>query len=142
MVCLLSCLVSFFLPRQAFLLFGAEPEILDLGVTYMHICILIFLFTAPQGSYSAVLVGSGNAKLNFISGVLDGVVLRLGISYLLAYGFHMGVIGFFYGNALARLGPIVISVIYYYSGRWKTLKLVKNQDISTSTDTTEESLAL
>ncbi len=141
-VCLLSCLVSFFLPRQAFLLFGAEPEILDLGVTYMHICILIFLFTAPQGSYSAVLVGSGNAKLNFISGVLDGVVLRLGISYLLAYGFHMGVIGFFYGNALARLGPIVISVIYYYSGRWKTLKLVKNQDISTSTDTTEESLAL
>lgn len=125
-ICLLSCLIAIFLPRQAFGLFGAEPEVLDLGVIYMHVCILIFLFTAPQGSYSSVLIGTGNARLNFIAGMLDAI-LRLSISYLLAYAFHMGVTGFFVGNAMARLGPITISTVYYYSGKWKTVSLLKSQ---------------
>ncbi len=135
-ICLLSCLIAIFLPRQAFGLFGAEPEVLDLGVTYMHICILIFLFTAPQGSYSSVLVGTGNARLNFLSGMLDAI-LRLALSYLLAYSFHMGVTGFFWGNALARLGPISVGTVYYYSGKWKDRRLVRDSSAAGSSKTSE-----
>ncbi len=117
-ICLISCAIAIFLPRQAFSLFGAEPEVLELGVKYMHICILVFVFTCPQGSFSSVLVGTGNARLNFLSGMLDAI-LRLALSYLLAYGLDMGVIGFFLGNAFARLGPISVASLYYFSDRWK-----------------------
>jgi Na+-driven multidrug efflux pump len=129
-LCIISCLVVWFLPRQLFGLFINSGDvnfdaILELGEKYLHIVALIFIMTPIQGSTQAVVTGSGNAKLSLLSGLLDGVVLRLGISFLFTYGFHMGVIGFFYGNALARLGPVAVGTIYYFSGKWKTYKLLK-----------------
>ncbi len=39
----------------------------------------------------------------------------------------MGVIGFFYGNALARLAPVVIGLCYYFSGKWMKRKLLSEK---------------
>ena len=61
-------------------------------------------------------------QLGFLGGILDGVVFRIGFSFLFAYGLHMGVTGFLLGDALARLGPILVSGIYYYSGAWRRRK--------------------
>lgn len=117
-------LAALFLPRQAFALFTKDAEVIELGVTYLKISVIVFVLSPIQGSYGAVVTGSGNVKLSFLIGMLDGVVLRLGISFALAYGFQMGVVGFFYGNALARLGPVLLSSLYFYSGKWKTRKLL------------------
>jgi len=38
-----------------------------------------------------------------------------------------GVLGYFYGNALARIAPCFITTIYFYSGRWKRRKLLVEQ---------------
>lgn len=129
----LAVLVAVFLPRQAFSLFikSDDPnfaEIVKLGTAYLHTAIIIFAAAPVQGSVSAVVTGSGNARLSLISGLLDGVVLRLSLSFLLAYTFDLGVVGFFFGNALARLGPLVVGGIYYLSGRWKTFKLLKKAE--------------
>lgn len=117
-------IAALFLPRQAFALFTKDPEVIEFGVTYLRICVIVFILSPVQGSYGAVVTGSGNVKLSFLIGLLDGVVLRLGISFALAYGVGMGVTGFFYGNALARLGPVLLSSVYFYSGRWKKRKLL------------------
>ena len=119
-----ACMVAIFLPRQAFSLFTDDPAVIEMGVIYMRICLIVFILGPFQGSHHAVITGSGNAKLNFVSGFLDGIILRLGISYGLAYGLDLGVIGFFYGNALARLAPTVIGMVYFYSGRWKNFHLL------------------
>lgn len=123
-VSLFACAIAIFLPRHAFSLFTDDAAVIEMGVTYMHICLIIFILGPIQGSYHAIITGVGNAKLNLISGLLDGIVLRLGISYVLAYGMNMGVVGFFYGNALARLAPTVISIVYFYSNRWETFRLL------------------
>ncbi len=123
----LACIIAIFLPRQAFSLFTDESDVIEMGVVYMRICLIIFILGPFQGSYHAVITGVGNARLNLISGVLDGIVLRLGISYGLAHGLNIGVTGFFYGNALARLAPTIISIIYFYSGRWKNFCLLDKQ---------------
>lgn len=124
--CLSAVMIAaaLFLPRQAFALFTKDGDVIEFGVTYLRISLIVFVLSPIQGSFGAVVTGSGNVKLSFLIGVLDGVVLRLGISFALAYGFGMGVIGFFYGNALARLGPVLLSSIYFYSGKWKTRKLL------------------
>ncbi len=116
--------VSVAFARPLFRLFGSDPEVVEMGVTYMRICLIIFVLSPFQGAYGSVVTGSGNAGLNFFMGLLDGVILRLGISFLFAYPLHMGVFGFFYGNALARLGPVAVGAVYYYSGKWKTRKLL------------------
>lgn len=126
-VSLFACAIAIFLPRQAFSLFTDDTAVMEMGITYMHICLIIFILGPIQGSYHAIITGVGNAKLNLISGILDGIVLRLGISYFLAYGQNMGVVGFFYGNALARLAPTAIGVIYFYSRKWETFRLLENR---------------
>lgn len=123
-VSFLACMIAIFLPRQAFALFTDDPEVIEMGVIYLRICLIVFLLGPLQGSHHAVITGTGNAKLNFVSGLLDGIVLRLGISYGLAYGLNMGVVGFFYGNALARLAPTIIGMLYFYSGEWKHFRLL------------------
>ncbi len=119
---LLASGIALLWPRQLFRLFTTDEEVIEFGVTYMRIAVIVFLLTPLNGSFSSVITGSGNAKLSFISGVLDGVILRLGISFSFAYGLGMGVVGFFYGNALGRLGPVIVGMTYFYSGRWKTRK--------------------
>lgn len=114
------------LPEQTFALFTTDAEVIAFGRTYMRACIIMFILASFQGAYVSVVTGVGYAKLNFIIGVLDGVVLRLGISFLLAYAFELGVVGFFYGNTLARLGPVSVGLVYYLSGKWRTRRLLSD----------------
>ena len=56
-------------------------------------------------------------------------MFRLGFSFLFALSLHMGVTGFLLGDALARLGPILVSGSYYFSGAWRRRKrLVTDAD--------------
>ncbi|MDO4193855.1 MAG: MATE family efflux transporter [Erysipelotrichaceae bacterium] len=123
-ICVLLILICILLPAQLYRLFTVDPEVIEFGKTYLHICIIIFCCTPFQGSFNAVIQGTGNAKLSFLAGFLDGVILRLGISFFLAYVMNMGVTGFFYGNALARLGPLSVGTWYWISGKWKERKLL------------------
>lgn len=127
---ILASMLALFAPRTVYSLFikSSDPNydaILDLGVIYMRYHVIIFAFSAVQGSYMSVVTGSGNAKLNMLAGLLDGVFLRLGFSFLLAYTFNMGVEGFFLGNGLARLGPVTVGMVYFYSGKWKNYNLLQ-----------------
>lgn len=130
LVAVFACVSSFIalvLPRQAFGIFTNDADVIEFGVTYLRINLIVFAISPFQGSFGSIVTGSGHTKLNFISGLLDGVILRLGISFFLAYTLNMGVVGFFYGNALARFGPTIVSSIYFFSGKWKTQKLLSER---------------
>ena len=117
-------MIALVFPKAAFSLFTQDQAVMEGGVVFMRVSVITFVLSAVQGPYMASVTGSGHAKLNFLAGMLDGVILRLGISFSFAYWLEMGVVGFYYGNALARLGPVVIGIVYFYSGRWKTRKLL------------------
>lgn len=102
--------------------------IVELGAKNVRAGVITLILAAIQGAFCSVIVGSGNSKLQFWVGVIDSVILRIGISILLAYGFGMGAVGFFYGNGLARLGPVIIGLYYYYSGKWKKRRLLTQAD--------------
>ena len=121
---LLNCAVCVFVPTVVFRAFSSDPAVIEAGVPFMHISVITFLLSAWQGPYNGVVTGSGHAKLSFVIGMLDGVVLRIGISLFLANVMGMGVYGYYYGNALARLAPCVICTWYFYSGRWAKRKLL------------------
>ena len=123
-ICVILILVCILFPTQLYRLFTTDQEVISFGKTYLHICVIIFCCMPFQGSFNAVIQGTGNARLSFLAGFLDGVVLRLGISFFLAYVMNMGVTGFFYGNALARLGPLSVGTWYWLSGKWKERKLL------------------
>ena len=54
----------------------------------------------------------------------DGIIARIGLSILFGVTLDMGVRGFWLGSSLAGLVIGVIGVFYYFSGKWKTRKLL------------------
>lgn len=76
---------------------------------------------------NALMNGIGNSKLNLIFGLLDGVVLRISLSYILGIVLELGLFGFFLGYGLAAYGTSVPGIIYYLSGKWKHYRMLKSE---------------
>lgn len=74
---------------------------------------------------NALMNGIDNSFLNLIFGLLDGVVLRISLSYLFGIVWDMGLYGFFLGYGLAAYGTSIPGTIYYLSGKWKRYQMLK-----------------
>lgn len=67
----------------------------------------------------AIINGSGNSKLNLLVAIIDGMIARIALAYLLGWRLGMGPQGFWLGDAFAGFVPLVIGLSYYLSGKWK-----------------------
>lgn len=67
----------------------------------------------------SLINGSGHSRLNLLVALLDGMMARIGLAWILGFGLRMHCRGFWYGDALAGFMPLVIGSIFYCSGRWK-----------------------
>lgn len=123
-VAVILSLMSWFIPRQIFGIFTNDPEVLELGVVFMHIMIFHFMCSAVTTSFQSMVIGSGYASMNFMIGILDGVVCKIGLSILFASVMGLGVVGYFWAIGFSRALPGVICCIFFISGRWKKRKLL------------------
>lgn len=117
-------LLSLTIPRQIFSIFTNDVEVLDMGTIYMGILVWHFICSAMTSSFQSMVIGSGYASMNFMIGILDGVICKIGLSLLFVDVMKMGVIGYFWGIDLSRALPGIICVIFFVSGRWKKRKLL------------------
>lgn len=117
-------LICVIFPRPVFRIFTTDADVIEMGVIYLQIMVFQFLLSALTASFQSMVIGCGNAPLNFVIGILDGLACKIGLSILFAWVLNMGVIGFFWGTALSRLIPGIICVGYFVSGKWKTRKLL------------------
>ena len=115
---ILSLLTVFF-PRAIFGLFNSDPEVLDMAMAYIPVAVLLYMGFAARSPFFALINGSGNAKLNLILGLLDGVVCRVGLAMLMGLSMGMGIMGFWLGNAFAGYVPFLIGGVYFLTGKWK-----------------------
>ena len=119
--------VSLLFPKAIFSLFTSDPAVIAFGPTFMRICCLIFFLSAIMAGYASVVTATGAAMLSLIAGILDGMILRVCLSFLFAYALEMGVTGFFLADALARCAPLCINAVFYHSGAWKRRKKLLNK---------------
>lgn len=114
----LSALVVFF-PNQVFGIFTNDPEVMVLAMEYIPIAVLLFFGCACRDTMYALTNGSGHTKINFVCAILDGLILRISLS--LFFGLYLGMEyrGFWLGDALSGFTPTVISLIFYFSGKWR-----------------------
>ncbi len=108
-------------PKEIFGLFtdNADTDVLALAETFVPIALIMFVSSSLRAVMNAVINGSGNAKINFVTAILDGIVLRIGLAVLFGLGFKMGYFGFWLGDALAGFTPFFVGMVFYLSGRWK-----------------------
>lgn len=114
----------FFFSEPIFRMFTGDEEVLAAASIVVLPAILNMYGSATRSVSFSLMNGSGNAKLNFAVAIIDGLISRIGISALLGFAVGMGCQGFWYGDALAGFMPMVIGIIFFFSGRWKKDKSV------------------
>lgn len=114
-------------PRQLFGIFTSDAEVLDMGVVYMQIIIWHFICSAVTTAFQSMVIGSGYAAMNFMIGILDGVICKVGFSILFADVLNMGVLGYFWAIAVSRALPGLICIIFFFSGRWRNRRLLSER---------------
>lgn len=108
-----------FFSEPIFRMFTTDEEVLA-GASIIVLPAILNLFGAATRSMSFSLInGSGNTKLNFAIAIIDGIISRIGIAALLGFAAGMGCQGFWYGDALAGFMPMVIGLVYFFSGWWR-----------------------
>ncbi|MBQ3705030.1 MAG: MATE family efflux transporter [Clostridia bacterium] len=119
-----SILVYFF-PKQVFGIFTNDPAVLEMGVDYLYIMIIHFYASAVTSSFQCMVIGAGNATLNFIIGIMDGIICKIGLSLIFLGTMNLGVYSYFWGTALSRIIPGIICIIYFIRGTWKNANVLR-----------------
>lgn len=125
-------------PVRIFGLFTSEANVLKYA-RYAILCSLIaFPAHAFMSSTNAFVHGIGDAKFSLIVALLDGVVARISLSYLLGVvlgesffgttlgmGHELGVaFGFFLGYNLATYVTAIPTTVYFFSEHWRKRALL------------------
>ena len=113
-----SALVLLF-PREVCEIFTSDAAVLAEYSLIIVPVVLNFVGAATRSGAFAIINGSGNSRLNLLVAVIDGMIGRIGLAFLLGFVFSMGSQGFWYGDALAGFMPIMIGSVFYLSGKWK-----------------------
>ncbi len=108
-------------PTEIFSLFTTEndSDVLAIAGGYVPIAVILFFAAALRAVMNALINGSGNYKINFVTAIFDGIVMRIGLSVLFGYVLDMKHYGFWLGDALAGFTPFFIGFVYYLTGRWQ-----------------------
>ena len=112
------------LGRQLFMIFSDDPLVHEASVEFISAILWMFPAFALMRGSGAFIQGIGNAKLSMVLALLDGVVLRVGLSWLFGIYFGLGFWGFVLGYGLAPYGYAIPSVIYFLSGIWKKRRVL------------------
>ena len=105
--------------EQMFELFSDDPLVHEMSGTFISAIIWMFPALAVMRGSGAFIQGIGNARLSMVLALLDGVIFRIGLSWLFGLVFQWGFYGFVLGFGLAPYGFAIPSLVYFLSGVWK-----------------------
>ena len=110
--------------KQLFMAFSDDPLVHEMSGDFIKAILWMFPALAVMRGSSAFIQGIGNAKLSMVLALLDGVVLRIGLSWLLGIVLDLGFFGFVLGYGLAAYGCAIPGMIYFLSGIWKKRRIL------------------
>ena len=110
--------------KQLFMAFSDDPLVHEMSHEFISAILWMFPAFAVMRGSGAFVQGIGNARLSMILAILDGVALRIGLSWLFGIALGWGFYGFVLGYGLAPYGFAVPSMIYFLSGCWEKRRVL------------------
>ena len=115
--------------EQLILLFGStSAEVINDGVYYLRICCGVnSLIYAVMYTLDSFAIGVGAANIAMLNALLDAVIVRLPVSWLLAFTLRMGFPGIYYGQALSPILPAIVGFLYFQNKGWERKTLIQKK---------------
>ena len=123
-VCMILYLV---LGKELFMLFSDDPAVHQMSGTFIKAILWMFPALAVMRGSGAFVQGIGNAKLSMTLALLDGVILRIGLSWLFGIFLGWGFYGFVLGYGLAPYGFSIPGLLYFVVGGWQKKKTLADE---------------
>ncbi|MBR6950517.1 MAG: MATE family efflux transporter [Oscillospiraceae bacterium] len=111
-------------PKTVIGFFDSNPAMLEMAPEFMLINLVVCLSFAVYQPFIILINGIGYASFAFITGIIDGLVARIGLVWLFNNGLGLGYWGIWWGAALAAYVVATIGFFYFISGHWKNRKLI------------------
>ena len=130
---ILMCILVY--PLSAFMMrmFSQNQEVIDAGVAYLHELMPFYALLAISFCFNSVMRGAGEMIVPMISSLFALWLVRVPSAYLLAHFFGGEMI--YYSYVIGWVVGILISGLYYATGRWKNKSIVKKmQQQASSSD--------
>ena len=121
-VTVLSIIILLF-PTFVFGLFNRDAGVLEMAKLYAPVAAITFMGFSVRSPSLGFINGLGHSKMNFWMGVVEGFILRIGLTYLMGIVLRMGIQGFWYGSAIASYGYGLVVWPYFLSGKWEQRKM-------------------
>lgn len=110
--------------KELFMIFSDDLAVHEMSGTFITAILWLFPALALMRGTGAFIQGIGFAKFSMVLALLDGVILRIGLSWLFGIALGWGFFGFVLGYALAPYGNAIPGMIYFLSGKWKKRKVL------------------
>ena len=113
--------------KELFMMFTDDVAVHEMSGVFISAILWMFPALAIMRATNAFIQGIGNAKLGMVLSILDGVVLRIGLSWLFGIALGWGFYGFVLGYGVAAYGCGIPGLIYFLSGKWQKRKTLSDQ---------------
>lgn len=123
--CFVLCYVL--IGREMFALFTDEADVLELSGVFIGAILWTFPGMVLMRATQALLQGTGRTTIMMTMAFADAT-LRVLLSYLFGVSCGMGFYGFVLGFGLAPYGIAVPGLVYFFMGRWKTVRLSSDNE--------------
>ncbi|MGX9756183.1 MATE family efflux transporter [Clostridioides difficile] len=106
-------------------LFNTDKDVIKIGSSYLFIIGPFFLFIGTSFVLSSAMKGAGDSMFALISSVVSLWLGRIPASYLFSQFF--GTDGIWMGIPFGWTLGLIVTVIYYKKGYWKTKAIVNHR---------------
>lgn len=116
-------LIYFFGARGLYGLFFAEEEIIEIGVSIMHVIILVVIFQISQVIYMGCLRGAGDTLYTAVASTISVTVIRTLGSYVCGYVLGLGIVGIWMGVLFDQVSRFLFASTRFKAGKWTQIKI-------------------
>jgi putative MATE family efflux protein len=106
-------------------LFTQEASVVSIGITYLKIVSLSYVFLGINFLISGILRGAGDVWINMFITAIMFYGIRVPIAYYLSQKTSLGSRGIWIGIAVSFMFGCIINGSYYATGRWKKRELIR-----------------
>lgn len=103
---------------------GDDAKVMDIGVTYLRTVGSCYILVGMMFVAGGVINGSGHTVVTMAVSILGFWLVRVPAAWILSRT-ALGITGIWVGVVLSFTVGMILTVSYYYSGRWKKAVIVK-----------------
>ncbi|MDR2392563.1 MAG: MATE family efflux transporter [Treponema sp.] len=121
-------------PSQIMMIFGDDPEMIQMGVSFLRAFSAEFLIIPFFFCINGFLIGGGHTLFTLITGIVSSVGLRVPVCYIFGVVLDWGVFGVGLGYPVAVGGSFLLVIGFLLSGRWKHTAMIHHHRVEKGQD--------